>query len=472
MPTRVTAPHHWLDDLAAALDRALHRAPVQGAISGPGWVSLRVGGRFLWLVATGSERLAWLGERPLSRTHLGLLGRHARSPFPSHLRERVVTGVRVLETEGGQADGLELATGPGNGPLLRARWFPRPGAIWLVSAEGEDLARQGRMDGAALRTREARPSGGFDLAAHAAACERTLAARLREQTARTLRQRLDRDLKRTRRRLWSLEGEQEKARRDRRARAVADLLAAHLHELPPGRSSVRLTGFDGEEVEIELDPALPAHANLDRWYKRAGRAERKEEQVAGRIEATRAELEAIEGRRAALEAELEADADLDALLAFAATHELDPAPRTPKPASERRAPDPGRLPYWRFDLAGWELRVGRSARDNDLLTTRHSHPRDLWLHAQGVPGSHVVIRSAGRHVPGDVLRAAARVAAHHSRARTSSTVAVLCTERRYVRKPRKAAPGQVAVERETTLFVEPGIPDRCVRVDREDDAVT
>jgi predicted ribosome quality control (RQC) complex YloA/Tae2 family protein len=47
------------------------------------------------------------------------------------------------------------------------------------------------------------------------------------------------------------------------------------------------------------------------------------------------------------------------------------------------------------------------------------------------------------------------LAALHSRARTSGTVPVDWTRRKYVRKPRKAPPGQVLVDRTKTVFVEP-----------------
>jgi predicted ribosome quality control (RQC) complex YloA/Tae2 family protein len=71
----------------------------------------------------------------------------------------------------------------------------------------------------------------------------------------------------------------------------------------------------------------------------------------------------------------------------------------------------------------------------------------------------VIVCAQGREIPSQVLDRAARLAAHFSRARTSSTVPVLVCERRHVRKPRKAAPGQVVTERARTLFVEPGIAD-------------
>jgi predicted ribosome quality control (RQC) complex YloA/Tae2 family protein len=106
---------------------------------------------------------------------------------------------------------------------------------------------------------------------------------------------------------------------------------------------------------------------------------------------------------------------------------------------------------------GLEVRVGRNARANDDLTFRHSAPDDVWLHAQSVPGSHVILRwpDAEGAPPARDLEEAATIAAVHSRARSSGLVAVDWTRRKYVRKPRGAPPGSVTIQRVKTLFVEP-----------------
>lgn len=60
--------------------------------------------------------------------------------------------------------------------------------------------------------------------------------------------------------------------------------------------------------------------------------------------------------------------------------------------------------------------VGRNAKENDLLT-RLAHSEDLWFHAQGVPGSHVILKAEGKNPPLEDLLFAAKLAAYHSKAR-------------------------------------------------------
>jgi predicted ribosome quality control (RQC) complex YloA/Tae2 family protein len=115
------------------------------------------------------------------------------------------------------------------------------------------------------------------------------------------------------------------------------------------------------------------------------------------------------------------------------------------------------LPYRVFrSSGGLEIRVGRGAKHNDELTFKHSSPGDVWLHARHVGGAHVILRWPGPgNPPARDLAEAATLAALHSKARTSGSVPVDWTFRKYVRKPRKSPPGRVAVERIETLFVRP-----------------
>ena len=105
----------------------------------------------------------------------------------------------------------------------------------------------------------------------------------------------------------------------------------------------------------------------------------------------------------------------------------------------------------------WEVLIGKNAQNNDLLTFKFAHKYDLWLHAQGVSGSHVIIRllDKNQNPPIEVIRQAASIAAYFSAAKNSSTVPVIYTQVRYVRKPRKAAPGNVLITHEKTIFVKP-----------------
>jgi predicted ribosome quality control (RQC) complex YloA/Tae2 family protein len=229
-------------------------------------------------------------------------------------------------------------------------------------------------------------------------------------------------------------------------RAVGDLILARYADIPQGASRVSLTAFDGSTVEVELDPAEPPHANAARFYREAARAERAAERLPVLLDRARGALarmrEVVARATAGTITEEEARAALGVR-----------APRT-SARTEDRGPA---LPYRVYrSSGGLEIRVGRGARHNDELTFRHSSPGDVWLHARHVEGAHVILRWLGPgNPPARDLAEAATLAALHSKARTSASVPVDWTLRKYVRKPRKAPPGRVAAERVETLFVRP-----------------
>ncbi|HEX2187928.1 MAG TPA: NFACT RNA binding domain-containing protein [Longimicrobiaceae bacterium] len=115
---------------------------------------------------------------------------------------------------------------------------------------------------------------------------------------------------------------------------------------------------------------------------------------------------------------------------------------------------------WRtYVVEGFEVLVGKGARENDELTFRVAEPADLWLHASGFAGSHVVVRNPDRlaELPRAVVEQAARLAAHHSKAREArGKVAVHVCRASEVRKPRGFPPGRVEIRRYDVVKVYPG----------------
>lgn len=115
---------------------------------------------------------------------------------------------------------------------------------------------------------------------------------------------------------------------------------------------------------------------------------------------------------------------------------------------------------WRYELpGGWVVLAGRTDADNDRLSLKIARPNDWWFHVKGTPGSHVVLQvPAGEEPDKATVKAAAAVAAWHSKLRGSRQVAVTGTRARYVTKPRGSKTGTVQVRREETFKVRPAIP--------------
>jgi predicted ribosome quality control (RQC) complex YloA/Tae2 family protein len=106
----------------------------------------------------------------------------------------------------------------------------------------------------------------------------------------------------------------------------------------------------------------------------------------------------------------------------------------------------------------YKLYVGRSAQNNDQLTTKFSKPNDLWLHARGVSGSHAILRGPV-NPPKDIIEIAAEITAYFSKSRKGTFVPVAYALKKYIRKPKGAGPGSVLMEREEVIMVEPRLPE-------------
>ena len=116
--------------------------------------------------------------------------------------------------------------------------------------------------------------------------------------------------------------------------------------------------------------------------------------------------------------------------------------------------------FKKFTINGFDILVGKNAKNNDLLTKSYSHKEDLWLHARDVAGSHVLIKyKSGVKFPKNVIEKAAQLAAYYSKRKSDSLCPVIVTPKKYVRKAKKAKDGEVVVEREEVILVKPSSYD-------------
>lgn len=111
----------------------------------------------------------------------------------------------------------------------------------------------------------------------------------------------------------------------------------------------------------------------------------------------------------------------------------------------------------RYDVDGYTVWIGKNSRQNEYLTLHKAEKTDLWLHAQKIPGSHVVIE--GDHIPDPIISRAAAYAAFFSKGKDSGKVAVDYTLIRNVKKIKNGPLGLVNYTHQKTIVVEPEKPE-------------
>jgi predicted ribosome quality control (RQC) complex YloA/Tae2 family protein len=235
---------------------------------------------------------------------------------------------------------------------------------------------------------------------------------------------------------------------------LGDLLLANIANAVRNANTVKLTDYYAEgapTIEVEIDEKMSLQDAAGEAFSRYSKSKRAVDEIGTRLVQIERELQEVEEKRARLERAI-TDRDLTALAALDERQDKKAAARTKQKAS---AAIPGMRRYRSSD--GYEVIVGRSARDNDQLTFRVARPNDLWLHAGDYPGSHVIVRNSSRNeIPHRTIIEAAQLAAKFSQASTDSKVTIHYTQRKFLTKPKGAAPGLVRMSSFRSVTVEPG----------------
>jgi predicted ribosome quality control (RQC) complex YloA/Tae2 family protein len=267
-------------------------------------------------------------------------------------------------------------------------------------------------------------------------------ARLQKETAQRekLRLHLDKDLKG--------HGNADEHKR------IGDLLLANIGSARRHGNKVTLTDYFAEGIpliELELDENKTLQDEAARRFALYTKAKRAALEITQRRATLEQELTTLRARRALLESIIEMR-DEAALASF--WGESDAQPRGAKDRQKTVDHVQGARRYRSSD--GYEILVGRAARDNDQLTFRIARPQDLWLHAADYPGSHVIVRNPTRaDIPHRTIIEAAQLAAAFSQARRDAKVDVHYTQRKFLSKPKGAAPGLVRMSSFRSITVEP-----------------
>lgn len=254
-----------------------------------------------------------------------------------------------------------------------------------------------------------------------------------ERRRTALRNRIERRLRDTVAEIAQVTARRDDAAGREALRAAGDALHTYGHTIPAGAASFLPPG---SETAIALDPLVDAKANAARYFTRYRKA-------ADALPHLERRLAALDAKRASFE-QLAFDAERgDAATLVDVAAELDRLDGRPSVAP-RSAARNARAPLRIERPSGARIFVGRSPRENVEVTFRIARPDDLWFHARGIPGSHVILQPPPGTAPEAAdLDCAADYAALHSRARNAPRVEVDFTERKNVRKQRDAAPGMV-----------------------------
>ena len=241
-------------------------------------------------------------------------------------------------------------------------------------------------------------------------------------------------------------------------RIQGELILANLHAITRGQKQVELQNYYSSELEmlsIPLNPERSPSENAQAYFKRYTKAKRGRSRIQQLISDVEADQETLRLYASKLEAADTLDALQRLRTEFVANGYLKASHR----GKQKQEVSDG--PFRRYTSSnGFQIYVGRNSQSNDLLLRQIAKPRDMWLHAKQIHGSHVIIRNPENRqdIPMPTLLQAAQLAAYYSKAHHASNVPVDYTWARYVVKRKGNVAGYVHYTREKTLYVEPAVP--------------
>lgn len=228
---------------------------------------------------------------------------------------------------------------------------------------------------------------------------------------------------------------------------IGHILMANLHQIPERAEKAELFDFyRNQDIVIKLKPELSPQKNAENFYRKSKNEKIEIEKIMQNIESREELLKTLN-----LHIEkIEQAEHLKTLRSYLKANKLV------RNASQA-------ISYVdlfkRFEVEGFEILVGRNAKNNDLLTQQYAYKEDLWLHARDAQGSHVIVKyKAGKKIPNTVIETAASLAAYYSKRRNETLAPVILTLKKYVRKTKGLAEGQVIIEKEEVVMVEPKMP--------------
>lgn len=267
----------------------------------------------------------------------------------------------------------------------------------------------------------------------------------REQKLRKLKNELYREL--------------ESTRGFERFKLWGEVILIHMGSVDCGKGFLRVENpYNPEEIlEIPLEEGKKPSQVAQGYFSQYSKLKAKREGLKRRLEEVKSELEFLEELFWQVS---EAD-EVGVLEDIELVLEQQGYVKQKREVATRSSQKPK---YQFFFASGYKVLVGRNSRANDYVTFKLASKDDLWLHAKGYPGAHVVVK--GKNIPEDVLEKAASVAAYYSKASGSSKVDVDYTKVKYVKRMRPYRPGMVIYTNYSTVTVEPRAPEEVADVEK------
>lgn len=232
-----------------------------------------------------------------------------------------------------------------------------------------------------------------------------------------------------------------------------ELIVANMWSIKHGSSSADLEsyGSNGEKlsVKVPLQPELSPSQNSAAYFTKYKKISAAQERASSLLERVSAELADYQ-EELALAASLEGQQELEQM-----EDELGMVKK--RQTHGRKKKEEKVPPCRRFEFGNALVYAGLSSKGNRYVTFRLAVADDIWFHAQGVPGAHVILRLTSQCNDGGfqrLLEFCASLAVFYSKAKNSPRHRVDYTRRKYV-SPIRGGEANVIYKEFSTITGDP-----------------
>lgn len=235
-------------------------------------------------------------------------------------------------------------------------------------------------------------------------------------------------------------------------RIYGELLNTYGYSAAPGAKSLEAVNYyNGETVNIPLDPTLSTTENAKKYFDKYGKMKRTYEALSELTKQVKEEIDHLESISASLDIALKEE-DLVEI-----KEELTESGYIRRKGGTKKQKVTSK-PFHYLSSDGFHMYVGKNNYQNDQLTFQFATGNDWWFHAKHMPGSHVIVKLGNaQELPDRTFEEAARLAAYYSKGRDQEKVEIDYVQKKHVKKPGGAKPGFVVYYTNFSMAIDSNI---------------
>lgn len=233
-----------------------------------------------------------------------------------------------------------------------------------------------------------------------------------------------------------------------------ELITAYGYAIEDGAREATVNNYyTGEDIKIPLDNTKTPMENAKKYYDKYNKLKRTEVALQTQTKITRDEIDYLEQIVTYIDI---AGSEDDIKQVRAELREKGYVKKTSQGKGKDKAPKVSieHLKYKEYDIY-----IGKNNIQNEEVTFKIATGNDWWFHAKNIPGSHVVVKADWENqatewdMPDDVFEAAATLAAHFSKNKSSEKVEIDYTRKKHIKKTPGGEKGYVIYETNYSMTI-------------------